>query len=206
MFSKEFKEKNISNEAFIEMLYKTFMNRGSDEAGMAYWLKYLETGFDREYIFANFVASKEYTEICEKYGIIRGEVSDNGVILESLSMYHNQNLLLSQYIARCYDKIQEREFDAQGMEFWCGQIINKEQEAKAVAEFFVLSEEFVNKNKSDEEFIDILYNAFFGRQKDDAGNAFWLGVLGSGEKSREEVLKDFSASKEFAEIVESFGL
>ena len=72
VFSLEFKNLNVSNEEFIRRLYKAFMNREPDDAGMQYRLDLLSAGASREAVWGGFVHSPEFTEICAKYGITRG--------------------------------------------------------------------------------------------------------------------------------------
>jgi hypothetical protein len=77
IFSKEFIEKNISPSNFLDIMYRAFFDREPDEEGKAYWLGKIEEGYNRRYIFANFVNSKEFTEICNVFGIVRGTIELN---------------------------------------------------------------------------------------------------------------------------------
>ena len=116
-----------------------------------------------------------------------------------------QNPNLTMFVSRMYTKALGREFDWGGLEDWCGRLINKTETPESVARGFVFSEEMLNKNLSDEEFVKVLYRVFMDREYDQAGLEDWVGRLQS-KTSREEVLKGFSDSKEFAEIIKSFGL
>ena len=69
--SAEFVGFKTSDEEYIERLYETFMGRASDADGMAFWLKELEDGKTRDDILYGFAGSKEFTEICNTYGIDR---------------------------------------------------------------------------------------------------------------------------------------
>ena len=69
--SAEFFGFKTSDEEYIERLYETFMGRASDADGMAFWLKELEDGKTRDDILYGFAGSKEFTEICNTYGIDR---------------------------------------------------------------------------------------------------------------------------------------
>ncbi len=71
-FSKEFNDFNLDNEGLLTRMYKTFMGREPDDDGMNYWLKEMENGMTKEQVFNEFVKSKEFTEICQKYAIDRG--------------------------------------------------------------------------------------------------------------------------------------
>ncbi|MBO7424532.1 MAG: DUF4214 domain-containing protein [Clostridiales bacterium] len=71
-FSEEFNGHNFDNKELITRMYKTFMGRDPEDDGMNYWLKEMENGMTKEQIFNEFVKSKEFTEICQKYAIDRG--------------------------------------------------------------------------------------------------------------------------------------
>lgn len=69
IFSKEFAEKQTSNEEFVEIMYHTFLDRASDSEGKADWLESLDQGLSREYIAllnrknsVTFVSSMAYSE------------------------------------------------------------------------------------------------------------------------------------------------
>ena len=69
IFSEEFKNKRYSNEDFIKMLYRVFMDREYDESGLKFWKDKLESGTSRESVFYGFSRSPEYTKILQSYGL-----------------------------------------------------------------------------------------------------------------------------------------
>ncbi len=197
VFSDEYKQKNTSDEEFVEMLYNVFMDRPSDAAGKAAWVSALEQGTSREKVFSGFTGSSEFAAICESYGIERGEIS--------LSQSRDVNVGVTSFCARLYTQALGRKFDVDGLNAW-SEIINSHQSSpELVAESFINSQEFINKNLNNEEYVKVLYRTFLGREADSAGLTAWVGVLDSGT-SRLEVLHGFSRSPEFAGIQASFGL
>ena len=72
IFSNEFTSKNYSNTAYVEQLYRAFLDRSADSTGMANWLSRLSGGQTRAQVFDGFVGSDEFTRICQGYGIVRG--------------------------------------------------------------------------------------------------------------------------------------
>lgn len=66
IFSKEYIAKNTTTEQFITMLYHTMMDREPDDVGMTRWMR---CGLAREYIFNSFVASQEFKNICNSFGL-----------------------------------------------------------------------------------------------------------------------------------------
>ena len=73
-FSQEFINKKYSNTKYVEYLYKALMDRNADEAGKKDWVNRMKYGWIRQDIFYGFAGSQEFTNICSKYGIVRGEV------------------------------------------------------------------------------------------------------------------------------------
>lgn len=198
-FSDEFKNKNLSNEDFVELLYNVFLDRSSDAPGKAGWVSQLESGYGRLGVFRGFAESNEYNEICGSYGINRGNVE----ITEGRS----RNAGVSAFVDRLYKKCLGRGYDEGGINNWCNLICDKKWSVNKVStDGFFFSKEFLEKNTSNEEYVRILYETFLGREPDQAGYDMWVGILNRGEKSRQDVLYGFAESKEFGEIKATFGL
>ena len=70
IFSPEFTNRKYDNATFLNVMYKTFMDREPDADGYAMWLKGLNSGeYTREFVFNGFADSKEFTNICKRYGL-----------------------------------------------------------------------------------------------------------------------------------------
>jgi len=206
VFSAECKNRNLSNEDFVEMLYNTFMNRPSDEGGKTAWVSQLAVGVDREKILEGFILSEEFAQICNEYGISVGDTSDVTAFSDAITHYRNQNAELTKFVARCYTEALGRTYEIEGLEAWCKVIIEKSNTPKQVAQNFIFSDEFVQKDLSDEEYVKVLYRTFMGREADEGGLTAWVAVLESGKENRAKVLEGFSDSVEFSGILQSFGL
>ena len=74
-----------------------------------------------------------------------------------------------------------------------------------VAEGFMFSPEFTKTIITAEQYMTILYKAFFDRDPDAAGIRGWLEVLNSGT-SRAEVLDGFIYSTEFGQLCDKYGI
>ncbi|MCM1496009.1 MAG: DUF4214 domain-containing protein [Bacteroides sp.] len=196
VFSDEYKNKHTTDSDFIEMLYLVFMDRPSDAGGKSYWLNLLQQGLSREYVFAGFAHSQEYTSICSSYGITRGTVT--------LSQPRDKNPNLTAFVNRIYVEAMGRTGEADGLNYWCRSIQAGNSPIR-VAEYFINSEEFRNKHLNNTEYIKVLYRTFMGREADQSGLDYWLARLDRGE-SRETVLKSFAGCPEFRSIIKSFGL
>ena len=70
---------------------------------------------------------------------------------------------------------------------------------------FFNSAEFQSLNLNNTDFVNVLYNTIFGRNADEAGLKYWLGVLNDG-LLRDFVLYGFFQSSEFSALAEQFGV
>lgn len=210
IFSDEFKaDDTITNEKFVQILYKTFMDREGDSDGLAAWTTQLNNGVTREKVFEGFVYSQEYIDICKATGIEVGTVEQFEPLTEALALYRNQNADITAFVARCYTTALGRDFDEAGLEAWCRVIIEEEDTPKKVAaDGFFFSDEFLKKSKemSDTEYLQILYRTFLDREADEAGLNAWLSQIEKGEEDRTSLLDGFADSIEFKRMLEEFGL
>ncbi len=65
--SKEFKNKNLTNEEYIDLCYKTLLNRDPDEKGLSFWLNQLKEGKSRKFVLSNFLKSDEFENLKNEY-------------------------------------------------------------------------------------------------------------------------------------------
>lgn len=220
--SQEFKNKKYSDEAFVEKMYKTFLDRDPDVSGKQHWINSLKSGISREEVAAGFANSKEFEDICKSYGINRGTVkaptkntnnnqnTNNNkkrsyFVIDS-SNVNTQNL--DAYIERLYTVVLGRNSDPSGKEHWRKGIIEgTKYDAVTVARIgFFSSTEYLAKNKSDEQFITDAYHAFLGRDPDPSGFEHWKNELQSKRITRNDMLDvGFGNSAEFKTILESYG-
>lgn len=197
-FSAEFKNRNYSNEEFVELLYNVMMNRASDYSGKIDWVYKLNNGVGREGVFKGFSDSTEFDNICNSYGIQRGTIT--------VSQGRDRKPGLTTFVSRLYTKALGREYDVDGLNDWCNRICDKKWTVMDVATTgFFYSDEFLNKRLTNGEYIKVLYRTFFDREYDQDGYRYWLNRLNAGV-SRREVLGGFANSAEFANLMASYGL
>lgn len=195
--SAEFINKNLSNEAYIDTLYKTFFDREPDAGGKSNWMNELNGGTSRNEVLAGFVNSEEFANLCDKFSIARGTLETNG------SSIYNEGV--RNFVSRLYTKCLKRKGETLGVEDWTNRINKKQMMPEEVAKSFFTSDEFVNKKLYNDEYVETLYQTFMNRPSDSDGKEYWVNRLNSGV-SRQEVLEGFSRSPEFAKIMASFGL
>ena len=88
----------------------------------------------------------------------------------------------SSFIEHFYTNSLGRTSDLNGLNTWLN-IINT-QSAAAVAQGFLNSAEFMNRNLDDSAFVDILYRTLFDREGDADGVAFWMDQLTRASSER----------------------
>ena len=196
VFSKEYKNRNRTNEEYVTDLYKLFMDRDPDEAGFNDWVGKLNSGVSREEVYVGFVNSQEFYNICDSYGITAGAFY--------LGYDRNQVNNVNLFVDRLYDTCLGRRGDRKGQQDWVKKLLNKEISGIECARCFVQSKEYVNKNLSNEEYVENLYLAMMGRASDTEGKASWVKALAEGEKTRDEVFAGFANSKEFGNICATY--
>ena len=100
---------------------------------------------------------------------------------------------------RLYNAAFKRLPDADGLKYWIGKYTSGENDARTVAQSFLVSEEFKNRygdNVSNEKYVETLYINVLGRNYDQEGYNYWIGNLNNGIETRYELLLGFAESNE----------
>ena len=113
---------------------------------------------------------------------------------------------IMDFVKRIYIYVLDREPEAEGAAFWSDELYSFRRTGAEVAQGFIFSPEFEARGTSDEEFVTILYNTFFGRKPEAEGLDFWLNELSSGNKDRVAVANGFIYSQEWADTCASYGI
>ena len=209
IFSNEFKNKNLCNEDYVKQLYKAFLGREADAGGKATWVGLLESGMTREEVFNGFALSNEFKKLCNQYGIEQGkgiQVPANGTLPKGTCVSCGKEDGVTGFVKRLYSVCLNREADAGGLSMWTEALRDHTQTGRSVAYGFIFSNEFKNKNYSNEDYVEYLYEAFMGRSSDAGGKAMWVKLLESGEYDRLAVFDGFVGSQEFTKICNSYGI
>jgi len=109
------------------------------------------------------------------------------------------------FVTRFYQQCLGRNPDTPGLNGWVDALINGTLCGADVANGFIFSEEFINRNTSNEEFVTILYRAFFGREPDTPGYNGHVNGLYNGV-SRQAILNGFINSQEFTNLCATYGI
>lgn len=196
IFSEEFTNLDISLDEKLTRICRIFLDREPTAEEMNRWKDALENGCSIGYVFADLANSDEFIALCELFHLEPGtwKPTENRDI--------NPNL--TKFISRMYNNVLGRRYDVDGINNHAGKYLEL-GDLYAMAFDFLFSPEFIEKNTTDEEFVEILYSTFFDREPDTKGRNDWLESLADG-KSREEVLAGFVYSDECKELVESFDI
>lgn len=109
------------------------------------------------------------------------------------------------FVSRMYTVVLDRQAEKAGLDDWVNRLQTGSADGSAVAQGFITSEEFANRNLSDSDYVDILYHTFFDRDADAEGRKTWMDKL-EGGMSWEYVLQGFVNSQEFQELCDSYGI
>lgn len=196
--SPEFVMRKISDEQYVTVLYRVFMGRNPETDGYNYWMRLLANGISRSYVANQFCESAEFGQICSRCGIVAGTM----VLREN----RDQNEGLTFFIARQYTKVLGRKYDIEGINYWTGEIIDGKYSIMDVcADEFFHSQEFYNRNLTEDAYIKVLYQTFFDREYDKDGLAYWKEQLATGSMSRDQILNSFASSEEFRQVRSKYG-
>lgn len=69
IFSPEFTGKNLNNTDYVKVLYRTFMGREADQAGINYWVGQLNKGVSRKSVLRSFAGCQEFKNIVAGFGL-----------------------------------------------------------------------------------------------------------------------------------------
>ena len=68
-FTPEFTNKKLNNTNFVKVLYRTFMGREADSAGLKYWVNRLNKGESRKSVLRAFAGCPEFQKIVKSFGL-----------------------------------------------------------------------------------------------------------------------------------------
>lgn len=108
-------------------------------------------------------------------------------------------------IRHYYQSILGRPGDTQGLSFWASEArrlqqigVSPQEVLRAMAYQFFGSQEYKSRNASNEQFVDVAYRTFLGREPDSGGRHFYVEQLKQG-MPRSAILTTFAFSIEFDE-------
>ena len=194
----EFMNRGLSDEDFVETLYKTFFDRESDASGKRGWVNNLKRGkMTRAEVVNNFIESTEWCNVCATYGVKSGSKYYKATIASKNAI---------DFATRLYTCCLKRDPDASGVKYWSLALTNLERTGCDAAREFFESEEFVGKHTDNNEYVKRLYTTFMGREASDKEIEYWIGEIKAGRRTRRSVMEFFGQSPEFTKICKQYGI
>jgi len=126
-------------------------------------------------------------------------------LILSSSLAYGARSDVEAFVTRFYQQCLSRNPDVSGLNGWVNALWYGWLSGSDVANGFIFSQEFIGRNTSNEDFLTILYRAFFNREPDPSGYAGWLNYLYSGA-SRQAALNGFINSVEFSNLCAFYGI
>ena len=196
IFSDEFKKKNLNDSDYIEVLYKTLLDRNSDPEGKENWLEVAAIGVSRAFLLNDFIGSDEFTKLCAKYGITRGSLT--------LTENRDKNKLTTEYVSLVFKRSLDRTATVSDLNTWTGKLNNRTASARDFVYSIIFSDEAKPLIASDTDFINRLYNAALFRSPSDSELSSWLTALKT--QSKTSVFNDITFSDEFSKLCKKWGV
>lgn len=172
----------LSDQQFVEQLYRNVLDREGDAAGIAGWTSALSSHtMNRGQVLVGFSESSEHVQ--KLAPVVAAGIWDLDETAAALT--------------RLYDAALDRLPDAGSLITWKGYVENG-MSLSTVADAFVASVEFQSRygSLSNRGFVEQLYHNVLDRAGDDAGIAGWTALLDGGKMDRGDVLLGFSESTE----------
>ena len=195
--SPEFLNGNHSDFEFIQTTYLTFMGREYDDSGMNHWLTQLNSGLSRDGLLDSFSSSSEFAVLAASYGIDAYSTTPPTSVIIATPV--------EEFVSRFYTEVLGRTPDNDGLNNWVSQLESNASTADDIANGFFFSDEFTNRDTSNNEFVNIAYNTLLGRSADTAGLDNWVSHLANG-MSRTDMLDGFIYSQEFSALANEYGI
>ena len=194
--SSELKEKNLNASDYLDILYRTILNREPDSTGKAEWLAVVDMGVSQNYLIYNFVASPEFGSLCQQYGIERGTIS--------LTEPRDQNKYITGFIKSVYETGLQRSPSISDLNNWAKDLNNHTLGSREFVKAIVFSSEGKALSSSSSDFINLAFRAALLRtpSEDDIAN----DVKTLETESREKYLDSILTSSEFKQICEKYSL
>ena len=222
-FSEEsYRLRNRSDAEFVNDLYQVLFNRYADSEGLTSWVGQINAGASRSEIFRSVCGSSEFTERCENFGFYAGSIDPMLYNMQPIAPAPTpaptptpepipelpedeegegakKKSDVNAFVERLYEVCLLRPSEPAGHAYWVNKLTLEGRTGGDVAYGFVFSQEYLNKNASNEDYVTMLYRTILGREPEQAGYEYWLRYLRNGS-SRYFVFCGFCNSQEFRNL------
>jgi len=203
IMSNEFLGKDMEHEEFVQIMYSAFFGREAAPKEVTDWVAYLNLGYRKSFIFAGFANSNEFKALCGNYGVNAGEVPVT--VSEQQPGLTEEEYNTWLFVERLYTEVLDRIPDMGGLSGWADYLQAGTYSGAEVAEGFIMSPEFQAKEITSEEYVTVMYSAFFGRGANPEEVAAWVELMDNG-CSKRFVFSGFANSGEFETLCNSYNI
>ena len=109
------------------------------------------------------------------------------------------------FVKRCYQVALGRTPSKKEIQGWSSQLNDGKACGAYVAFWFIFSDEYINKKKSNDAYVEDLYKLLLDRKSDVSGKKNWVKQLKQG-RSRQEVFAGFVNSPEYYKLCKKYGI
>ncbi len=134
-----------------------------------------------------------------------GEFSDSCTITVVNPLPEEPKDGLTAFVERMYTVALGRAAEEDGLNFYVEKLLNGDSNGACLAESFLGSPEFKNKNHDNTQYVNVLYATFFDREPATEEVNYWVDIIKSGQ-SREFVLSGFVNSVEFDNLCAEYSI
>lgn len=156
-------------------------------------------------IYVSFPAQSNTNNVV----LFTADDKDNAICINAPADFHlslgGDPEQVKAFVKRFYKEVMGREGDEGGIQYWTDSLLAGERTGADVAKEFALSKEFEGKNLNHDQFVRIMYKAFFNREPDAGGYQLWMEWLNNG-RSRKSVIAEFINSDEFRTLCSNYGI
>jgi hypothetical protein len=196
--SAEYNLPTKSPNDFVTDLYETFLNRRPDDDGKTHWMNQLAAGLTPNMLITFFANCEEF----------RLHLQD---ILGTMSTRPENNL-----VNDLYRGFLGRLPDSGGFGWWlkdnpsmnmrsaqCSGAAAVRNLTNQIALAFIQSNEYTNRHRNNNQYVEDLYNGILKRGADPAGYMHWVTLLHNHTYNRVQMLSEFTNSPEFQTRVQA---
>jgi hypothetical protein len=192
--SSTFLNQRVSDSEYVTRLYRALIGRDPVAGEVENWAGQLAAGMPREEVFAAFINSASFADVCSEAGITRGTYTPP------------PGGRARTFVTRLYRYVVLRNDPSVAeVNNWTNNLLTGGGTGASVANAFFTSSTFLNQRVSNEDYVTRLYMALIGRDPFPGEVENWAGQLAAG-LPREDVFAAFINSASFAIMCREAGI
>ncbi len=209
--SPQYRNSMKSDKDFVIDLYETILGRDPDVGGLNHWVASLANGMTRPQVFNGFCTSPEFAGYCVTGGFAAGSIDPSKFNMGTgtgtgggTGIIKMSDADADAAVRKLYTDILGREVDEGGLAANKSVLVGGSATHATVAAGIAGSEEFRNRDLSDDAFLDAIGNALVGNTFTDAQRASMLVALQTGT-TRAAVFANVCNSQEYKNYCQAKG-